>query len=101
MNYEDEVLIENYPFNSFNINNRINKKKKCKVLNLNKILIFFCFLFLLCILGFQIINYLYMNSIIHIVKEVKISEFNITRTKEYLNKTETIVDFLCYKYIKC
>ena len=56
---------------------------------------------LLTLLGFQLLNFLYIRGIIDSIEHLNINDMNITKTINYINKTETIIDYVCNNYIKC
>ena len=90
--YNNEV----YLLNDVTSKKKIKRKKQCKYL-----CFFFQILTILYILGLQIICFLYLNYIIKEIEQLNINNVNITKTINYINKTETIIDFVCDNYIKC
>ena len=101
-NYENDLFEENvqasevYLLNDMTINRKKRHKKKCKYL---------CFIVLiilvLAILALKIICFIYLNYIVLEIENLNTNQVNITRTLNYVDKFETIIDFLCNNYVKC
>lgn len=93
---EDPTENEVYLLNDMTINRSNKRKIKYK---------YFCItlnvLTILLIIGLQIVCFLYLYSIINAIEKLNINQINITKSLNYINKTETIIDFICDNYIKC
>ena len=91
-NYDNEI----YLLNDVTINRKIRQRKRfhCFCLFIFSIII-------LSILFLQIICFLYINSIVSQIENLEINKLNITQTFDYIDKTETIIDYLCKNYVRC
>ena len=50
---------------------------------------------------FQVVIYLYVSSLVNNIKKLNLNNINISKSENYLNKTENIIDFICENYVKC
>lgn len=100
--YDNEYLEETpynnevYLLNDMTINRKLKRKKKCKYLFIS-----IDFFIILSLLVLQVVNFLYIRGIIDSIEQLNINNINITKTINYINKTETIIDFVCNNYLKC
>lgn len=74
----------------------IDNKNKIKYCNLNVV---FIYIFLFTILVLQSITLNYFIMIGNILE--KFSDVNVNEINNYINKTKTIVDYVCINLIKC
>ena len=88
-NYSDDYLI-----NDYNHHNSVNKN-----VIFYKINIFFNYLFLIGIISLQGIFLYYFIKLANALEEFK--TINITEVDDYINKTKTIVDYVCENMISC
>ena len=101
-NYGSELFEDNcydnqlYLLNDSTTNRKIRYRRKFMLV---------CFIFfiilLIAILTLQILCFLYINSIVLQIKNLDINKINITQTFDYIDKTETIIDYLCVHYVRC
>lgn len=74
----------------------IDKNNGSKLCNVN---IFFIYTFLFVILVLQAITLNYFIMIGNILD--KFSKVNVNEINNYINKTKTIIDYVCSNLIKC
>lgn len=101
-NYESELFEEsNYDNEIYLLNNMTINKKKRQRKRFHCLCLFIFAMIILSILFLQIICFLYINSIVLQIENLEINKLNITQTFNYIDKTETIIDYLCKNYVRC
>lgn len=95
---------DSIPLDPLNIRNRVNKLRNSSNKQKHQKLYWWYVIntiIILLILGCNIVGLIYLSTIAQSLEKFHLQDINTTDAKEYLNKTKTIINYICTNVIKC